>query len=301
MQATDGKLYGLTSAGGTFGGGTFFSFDPSTLSHTVLANFGPNYYPYGTPTQASDGKIYGVTNGGGALGVGTIFSYNIATATFTSLNEFNGINGGRPYNTKPLNYTQTPSNTTSNIFKGGIGDGWHSLNFAQANTSNIFKGGIGDGWHSLNFAQASSNIFKGGIGDGWHSLNFAQASSNIFKGGVGDGWASQNYLQSSTNIFKGGTGDGWASAFSSSSYISSITDYFRTRASGNWNNVSTWESSPDNFAWYPATRFPTDNAAAIKIMSTHTVTVTENIVITQTTINPGGSVVVNAGVVVTVK
>ncbi|MEI2748131.1 MAG: hypothetical protein V9E88_05165 [Ferruginibacter sp.] len=52
------------------------------------------------------------------------------------------------------------------------------------------------------------------------------------------------------------------------------THYFRTVASGNWNNTSTWESSPDNATWNPATAKPTSASSGITIRNLHTVTIT---------------------------
>ncbi len=57
---------------------------------------------------------------------------------------------------------------------------------------------------------------------------------------------------------------------------SNPTDYFRSAASGDWANVSTWESSPDNISWAAATLVPTSTASVISIRNTHTVTVSSN-------------------------
>ena len=63
MQASDGKLYGMTTNGGSSGYGVIFSFDPSSSTYTKLKDFdntnGAN--PYGSLMQASDGKLYGMT------------------------------------------------------------------------------------------------------------------------------------------------------------------------------------------------------------------------------------------------
>lgn len=50
--------------------------------------------------------------------------------------------------------------------------------------------------------------------------------------------------------------------------------YFRSAATGNWTNIATWQSSPDNVNWYPATAVPTSSATQIDIRSGHTVSVT---------------------------
>lgn len=67
-----------------------------------------------------------------------------------------------------------------------------------------------------------------------------------------------------------------------SSFTSSATDYFRSVASGAWNNVSTWESSPDSIApFVPATVAPGMLASHVVIQGPDSVWLTTNI----TTIN----------------
>ena len=97
MQASNGNLYGMTSAGGG-GDGVIFSFDPFTLTYTKLKDFdginGAN--PQGNLVQASDGKLYGITYSGGSSGNGVIFSFDPFTLTYTKLKDFDGINGANP-------------------------------------------------------------------------------------------------------------------------------------------------------------------------------------------------------------
>ena len=83
--------------------------------------------------------------------------------------------------------------------------------------------------------------------------------------------------------------------------ISSITDFFRTKQSGNWNNTNTWESSADATTWGAATLTPDFNSNTITVLNSHTVTITANATIDQTTINSGGAVVVNPNIVLTVN
>jgi hypothetical protein len=51
-----------------------------------------------------------------------------------------------------------------------------------------------------------------------------------------------------------------------------VTDYFRTKAVGNWNQTSTWESSADGLTWVNATLTPTATANMVTI--NHAVTLT---------------------------
>jgi predicted extracellular nuclease len=82
--------------------------------------------------------------------------------------------------------------------------------------------------------------------------------------------------------------------------LSVATDYFRTRASGNWNSTATWESSADGTNWQAATLTPDFNANTISILTGHAVTVTANVTVDQVIIKPSSSVTVSAGVKFTV-
>jgi len=106
LQASDGKLYGMTSDGGNSGHGVIFSFDPSSSTYTKLKEFddinGSN--PHGSLIQAGDGKLYGMTSRGGnnhrtgeSEGLGVIFSFDPSSSTYTKLMDFDGINGSNPF------------------------------------------------------------------------------------------------------------------------------------------------------------------------------------------------------------
>jgi uncharacterized repeat protein (TIGR03803 family) len=97
MQAKDGKMYGMTTYGGSNAAGVIFSFDPSSSTYTKLKDF--DYTNGGNPNgnyllQATDGKLYGMTYNGGALGFGVIFSFDPSSSTYTKLKEFDFTNGG---------------------------------------------------------------------------------------------------------------------------------------------------------------------------------------------------------------
>ncbi|HEY6977651.1 MAG TPA: choice-of-anchor tandem repeat GloVer-containing protein, partial [Chitinophagaceae bacterium] len=102
IQASDGKLYGMTTGGGSSNNGVIFSFDLSTLAYSKLKDFdgsASGSSPNGSLIQASDGKLYGLTNSGGARFRGVMFSFNISSSTFTKLIDFNELNGSYPNGT----------------------------------------------------------------------------------------------------------------------------------------------------------------------------------------------------------
>jgi len=106
VQATDGNLYGTTSAGGT-GYGTVFKINPATTSPTSTVLRPLHYFcsdepgctdgenPYAGLVLASDGNLYGTTDAGGANGDGTIFQITPA-GTLTTLHSFAGTDGSQP-------------------------------------------------------------------------------------------------------------------------------------------------------------------------------------------------------------
>jgi len=96
MQASDGKLYGTTSYGGTNDYGTIFSFDYSTNAVTVIASFdGVNgAMPYGDLTELTPTSINQVSVNSNSVsvfpnpttGLVTISSTkNITNITITNL------------------------------------------------------------------------------------------------------------------------------------------------------------------------------------------------------------------------
>ncbi|MCF8244042.1 MAG: T9SS type A sorting domain-containing protein [Saprospiraceae bacterium] len=78
-------------------------------------------------------------------------------------------------------------------------------------------------------------------------------------------------------------------------------NYYRSKQSGNWSDINTWESSPDNSTWSNATVTPTNTEATITIQSGHTVTITTGSSITfdETVIQNGATLQLNQGVTAT--
>jgi len=101
IQAKNGKLYGLTSAGGKDDFGTLFEFDPVTADFATKIEFDSHTTggtPFGSLLEASDGNLYGVTDGGGTGGFGVLFQYNPNTAAFNvKINFDEATNGSNPH------------------------------------------------------------------------------------------------------------------------------------------------------------------------------------------------------------
>ncbi|WP_266182365.1 choice-of-anchor tandem repeat GloVer-containing protein [Dyella humicola] len=92
---TDGKLYGVFCAGGTYGAGLIYSFDPVTTTFTALHDFGagalakqPGWGPNGPLVLGKDGDLYGTTGSGGSGQGGTIFKMAPDGSSFQFLYSF---------------------------------------------------------------------------------------------------------------------------------------------------------------------------------------------------------------------
>jgi uncharacterized repeat protein (TIGR03803 family) len=103
IKANNGKLYGMTTAGGSNGIGVLFEFDTATSTYTKKVDFngaGNGFSPNGALLLASNGLLYGLTSGGGANNMGVLFEYNPASSTFTKKFDFSGVpDGASPFGT----------------------------------------------------------------------------------------------------------------------------------------------------------------------------------------------------------
>jgi len=91
IQASNGKLYGLTSEGGANNFGTIIEYDITNNILTKLFDFNgasSGSTPRGSLVQHPNGKLYGLTRGGGINNRGTIFSFDYITSSFTNLFDF---------------------------------------------------------------------------------------------------------------------------------------------------------------------------------------------------------------------
>ncbi len=95
IQAPDGKLYGTTSTGGTFAGGTIFRLNLDGTGFSVLRALAvaDGYAPYGRLLMAVNIKLYGTTTQGGANGRGTIFRINFDGGDYTILRSLADADG----------------------------------------------------------------------------------------------------------------------------------------------------------------------------------------------------------------
>ena len=96
LQAGNGKLYGMTSAGDR-DYGVIYEYDPETYINTVKYRFKGyenGYNPYGSLIQGGDGKLYGTTKNGGIYDKGVFFKWDPESGDFEKLIDFNGNENG---------------------------------------------------------------------------------------------------------------------------------------------------------------------------------------------------------------
>ena len=97
MQASNGKLYGVSDMGGVEQKGVLFEYNFTSNSISVKAEFNDSIggHTSSTLVEASNGKFYGICRDGGDYGFGVIFEYNLSTDSLNKLFDFDGLNCGK--------------------------------------------------------------------------------------------------------------------------------------------------------------------------------------------------------------
>src|SRR6478736_3857368 len=107
VLGSNGKFYGMTGIGGTFGAGVIFEYDPATNVYTKKFDFdgaANGAYPSAQLALSSNGKLYGMTASGGTSSKGVLFEYDPTTNTYTKKIDFDGnAKGDSPYGSLALN------------------------------------------------------------------------------------------------------------------------------------------------------------------------------------------------------
>jgi len=125
IEDSQGRLYGTTSAGGAYGGGTVFRITNNTK--TILHSFGSGTdgsTPLGGLVFDGAGNLYGTTSAGGANGNGAVFMLSPSGIILreTVLYSFGtGTDGAVPYAGVTLDSAGDVLGTTSAGGTGGYG------------------------------------------------------------------------------------------------------------------------------------------------------------------------------------
>lgn len=100
MEASNGKLYGTTAAGGHANKGTLFQVNKDGSGFYVLKSFGSEtndgQWPMSPVIEGTDGFLYGTTDEGGEFGRGTVYRSDKSGSSFSVLLSFDGTNGAYP-------------------------------------------------------------------------------------------------------------------------------------------------------------------------------------------------------------
>lgn len=99
IQASNGKMYGNTTSGGSSTLGTFFCFDIGNNSFSKIFDYssGNNgFLPNQRLAEASNGKLYGTCISGGQFALGTIFCLDPVTHNLETVFNFNDTLGAQP-------------------------------------------------------------------------------------------------------------------------------------------------------------------------------------------------------------
>ena len=223
IQATDGKLYGMTSGGGTGVTGVIFSLDPATSNYSVVANLN-DYglkWPYGSLVQASDGKLYGMTSTGGAIidyYYGGIFSLDLTSGIFGVVKTFDPLSGAFPQGSLVQASDGKLYGMTS---RGGSADGGVAFSLTTSSNYTVLKN-FGTNKSGTN---ASPGLLKatdgklygttslgGSNGKGVvFSLDPASDSYSVVKtfgNGSGEGYPTSSLVQASDGKLYGSGSDG---------------------------------------------------------------------------------------------
>ncbi len=97
IKLTNGKLYGVMSAGGKTDRGILFEYDPSTLIYSKKIDFDDYLITGWNPMGAlvfANGKLYGTSSQGGASNDGTIFEYDPVSNVLAKQTDFEKLTTG---------------------------------------------------------------------------------------------------------------------------------------------------------------------------------------------------------------
>jgi len=138
-QASNGKLFGMTTSGGSSNGGVLFSFDLISNGFTKLKDFdfSSDHALRGGLIQTADGNLYGMA--GGTTGSGALFKFHPSSFEYSILKNF-GINEFGSFPSKGL-YKCSDGKLYGTTFSGGdLGNGEiFSFNPTVGNITPLFS------------------------------------------------------------------------------------------------------------------------------------------------------------------
>jgi hypothetical protein len=236
--------------------------------------------------------------GTGSSATGDTYSFGLSGVNGLSDRGFGMLQSGSLTSIIGFRFTNNTGKTVSSLKVGFTGEVWRLSTAAD----------------NLSFSYQSGNVALNAP-VGWvnlASLNFTTPVTGTTGAVDGNNSASRTVIAPVT-IYGLYIPDGatvtfrWVDATGTSSAGMCIDDfylelipassaYFRTRTTGNWNAITTWETSADGATWAPATTsVPTDLASRITILSGHTVTVAADLTVSKIAVQPEGRIIYTGG------
>ena len=191
-QANDGKFYGVTAGEGRNNKGAVFSFDPITMTFSILKTFTTNQSASNTSAalmRSTDGKLYGLSTNGGTSSGGVIYSYDPVSGAYEELKNLDYENGNHPYGglvqgTDKKLYGMTTSGGVWNVFApGNTGTlfSFDPLSGIYSKLINFHGYGGSDGINPFgSFLQATDGKLYGMASSGGHNGYRGSGSGTIF-------------------------------------------------------------------------------------------------------------------------
>ncbi|WP_200975833.1 choice-of-anchor tandem repeat GloVer-containing protein [Echinicola sp. 20G] len=169
LEATDGKLYGMTSSQGFYGSGTIYRVNKDGTEFEVIFRFSSRApyktgdTPRGELIEGSDGYLYGIMYRRGEYGKGVLFKIQKDGSDHTKLVDFDGVNyGGYPGGTLLIGPDGKIYGTTQNGGDNDLGT-LYSVNTDGSNFTRLFSfDGASTGSEPLcQLTEASDGVLYG--------------------------------------------------------------------------------------------------------------------------------------------
>jgi uncharacterized repeat protein (TIGR03803 family) len=182
VQATNGDLYGTTSAGGGNGGGTIFKTTPSGALMTLYSfcaqsGCADGGLPFAGLVQATNGDLYGTTYSGGASNLGTVFKISLS-GTLTTLYGFCAQSGCKDGEHPGGGLVQASDGDLYGTTSGSVANGNYGTVFKispRGTLTTLYsfcsQSGCGDGTYPNGLVQATDGIFYGTTAEGGASID----------------------------------------------------------------------------------------------------------------------------------
>ena len=167
VKASNGKLYGTTSEGGTDGKGILFEYD---YINDILTN--KQYFhdslgtkPMGALVEGRDGELYGITSEGATGAYGSLFLYNFKSDTLIKKINFNPSQGSLAMSGLRLGSDGNLYGTTTKEGQNGAGT-LFSYNILNSTLNVKVNFPYTEGNNSNKLLEVSNGNFLGIITDG---------------------------------------------------------------------------------------------------------------------------------------